>query len=431
MPAKRSSMNRASFTGYRGTSTDVTSEVQAQQAAEAAKEQLGRAQKMQAVGQLTGGITHDFNNLLSVISGNAAILKRNMAVPDDTLQAIIGAAERGADLTRRLRTFSRHQPLDPVAVDIEKLITETAPILRRTLGETIEIETHLGEGPLAVLADKSELENAILNLAINARDAMPDGGKLTIAARNLDAKTDALPEDLRGSGIGPFCCSPWPTRAAGMSEEVLEHALGAFLHNEGRGSWAVGSASAWYMGFIKQSGGHLEIQSAVGEGTEVRCYLPRPHRDFVPRSERTAADLQVPSGEGETILVVEDDPDVRALTSKLLGMLGYDVVPAATVAAALEVLEGDEPIDLVISDIVLSGGRSGLEVGHAALARRDGPALLFMSGYADEELEKGDKLMREVEMLNKPFRIEELAQMVRQALDGARRAGCKASRQVK
>ena len=403
------------FTGYRGTSTDVSSEVEAREAAEAAKEQLGKAQKMQAVGQLTGGITHDFNNLLSVISGNAAILKKNLDGPDETLQAIIGAADRGADLTRRLRTFSRHQPLDPVAVDIDILITETAPMLRRTLGGTIEIETRLGEGPIVVLADKSQLENAILNLAINARDAMADGGRLTISARKLGQAEEGLPEELLGAGEG-FVLLSIADRGCGMTEEVLEHALEPFFTTKAVGLGS-GLGLSMVYGFISQTGGHLEIDSRPDEGTEVHCYLPQPGKDYVPHAEKTPADLQAPAGDGETILVVEDDPDVRALTAKLLDLLGYHVISAASAAAALEALEAQEKIDLVISDIVLAGGRSGLDVGRAALEKADGPGLLFMSGYADEELEKGGELMRDVELLNKPFRMEELAQKVRLALD--------------
>jgi CheY-like chemotaxis protein len=244
---------------------------------------------------------------------------------------------------------------------------------------------------------------------------MAEGGRLVIAARNLDPGYDSLPEELRESGRD-FLLLSLVDDGCGMSDEVLEHALEPFYTTKAA---AMGSGLGLSMvyGFVKQSGGHLEIESVEGEGTKVHCYLPRPLAGYRLKTQETTVPLTTPAGQGETILVVEDDPDVRALTSKLLEMLGYRVIVAATVPAAIEVLQGDAGVDLVMSDIVLSGGRSGLEVGRAALAHAGRPALLFMSGYAEDELEKGDKLMREVEMLNKPFRIEELARKVRQALD--------------
>jgi signal transduction histidine kinase len=321
-------------------SRDITERIQAE-------ERLRQAQKMETVGQLTGGIAHDFNNLLAVIYGSAELLEDKIGTDDPQVRAVIKAAGRGAELTQRLLAYSRQQPLRPQPIDLAELTGGILALLRRTLGETIEIVTDRSPDLWPVLADPGQVENAVLNLAINARDAMPEGGKLTIECTNAcldEAHVAQNPE----AAVGDYVVMAVSDTGVGMPDEVREHAFEPFFTTKevGEGS---GLGLSMVYGFAIQSGGHTAIYSEQGRGTTVKLYLPRAEQALRPR--RTALDGQALSGRGELVLVVEDDSDVRELAVKMLKGLGYRVIDAVEAASARVVL-GQERVDLVLCDVV-------------------------------------------------------------------------------
>jgi len=375
--------------------------------------QLQQAQKMEAIGQLTGGVAHDFNNLLAVILGNAELLAARG--PGD-LQRLIGpilhAAQRGAELTQRLLAFSRRQPLRPRAVDLRGLLAQVSALVEPVLGETITVETVTPAGLWPALADPAQLENALLNLAINARDAMPGGGRLVIecengrldesyAARNPEASTgDRVVLSVTDSGTG-------------MSAEIREHAFEPFFTTKevGQGS---GLGLSMVYGFARQSGGHAVLYSEEGHGTTVRLYLPRAAA--APLGEAVDGGEALPMGRGETVLVIEDDAAVRRLVVRMLRRLDYRPIEAADAAGARAAL-GREPIALLLSDVVLPGGTSGPAFAEEARDRIPGLETLFMSGYPSEAARRGDLLGSDSLLLTKPFRIRQLARALREVLD--------------
>ena len=388
-------------------STDVTDHRRAE-------EQLRPAQRMEAVGQLTGGIAHDFNNLLAIILGNAELLQERVGASNKLTQSLIRAANRGAELTQRLLAFSRLQPLRPKAIDLDTLVTGMMDMLRRTLGETIEVDTDSMPGLWPARADPGQVDNALVNLVINARDAMPGGGRLTVGTFNADLD-DADPG--HESISGKFVVLAVTDTGTGMATEVLEHVFEPFFTTKevGQGS---GLGLSMVYGFAKQSGGQLTVFSEPGHGTTVRLYLPRAEaieRHAEPEAPREAT----PRSRGEIVLVVEDNPDVRSLTTTLLGGLGYRVLEARDGKAALAILRESPRLDLLLSDVMLPGGMSGMELATEARRRRAGIKVLFMSGYAD-----GDAVRPSVgldggaPLLDKPFRRDLLARKVRQILDG-------------
>ncbi|MFZ0695022.1 MAG: PAS domain-containing protein [Alphaproteobacteria bacterium] len=379
--------------------------------------QLRQSQKMEVVGQLTGGIAHDFNNLLAVILGNLEVIEERVAADPATralVRPAVNAAERGALLTERLLAFSRKQALRPQTVNLKDTVTGMTEILRRTLGAGIAIETICGAGLWSCDADPGQLENAILNLAINARDAMPNGGQLTIEISNarLDddyaaAQADVLP--------GHYVVISISDTGVGMPPEILRHVFEPFYTTKevGRGT---GLGLSMVYGFVKQSGGHVTIYSEPDKGTTVRLYFPRV------RHSATAArpdDSSQPNyfARGETILVVEDDPDVRSLAVTLLGDLGYKVLEAGNGKSALDLLNENSHVNLLLSDIVLPGGMGGNAL--AAEARKISPGLrvVFMSGYTEKAVVRHGQIDASEMMLQKPFRRAELARKLRQALD--------------
>lgn len=389
----------------------------------AVEEQLRQAQKMEAIGQLTGGVAHDFNNLLQVVLGNIDALRRrgtkDIPKGDDGFRRLIDGAARGAEraatLTQQLLAFSRRQPLAPKTIDLNKLVTGMSDMLHRTLGETTKIETVLAGGMWRVAADPNQLESALLNLAVNARDAMPEGGKLTIETANahLDEPYSDAHEEVPA---GQYALIAVTDSGTGMSKEVVAKAFEPFFTTKefGRGT---GLGLSQVYGFVKQSGGHVKIYSEAGAGTTVKLYLPRLVT-AAPEPETSFEIQRVPSGtKDEMILVVEDDEDVRANSTDMLHELGYGVLEAPDGRTALRVLEAAPGIRLLFTDVGLPGGLNGRQL--ADEARRRFPALkvLFTTGYARNAIVHNGTLDAGVELIVKPFSYVALATKVRQMLD--------------
>ncbi|MBB3564365.1 PAS domain S-box-containing protein [Rhizobium sp. BK512] len=381
-------------------------------------EALRQAQKMEAVGQLTGGVAHDFNNLLQIIVGNLDTLTRNLPPEAGRLrraasQAMNGA-RRAAALTQRLLAFARRQPLDPKPIDANSLIRGMSELLHRTLGEIYNIEVVLAAGLWKAEADPNELESALLNLAINARDAMPEGGKLTIETFNAhldEAYASAHAEVIPGQ----YTAISVSDTGMGMDTETLSHVFEPFFTTKDQGK-GTGLGLSQVYGFVKQSKGHVKIYSEVGEGTTVKIYLPRLYADGA--DEDVAEAPAIPeAAPGEVILVVEDDPDVRAYSVESLRELGYHVLEAKDGPAALQALSSHGKVDLIFSDVVLPGGMSGADV--VAKARETDPALkaLFTTGYSRNAIVHHGRLDKGVHLLPKPFSFEDLAVRVRDVLD--------------
>ncbi len=378
--------------------------------------QLREAQKLKSLGQLTGGIAHDFNNLLAVIMGNADLLLDRLGNDDELAQEILRSAQRGAELTQQLLAYSRNQPLRPKSLDLDDLVSGMAAILARTLGETIQIDIQPTPDLWPAEADPGQVENALLNLALNARDAMPGGGRLSIETANvhidpeqLTAEPDALPGDYvmlavtdDGTGI-----------ASGIIDQVFE----PFFTTKDVGAGS-GLGLSMVYGFAKQTGGHAAVYSQEGQGTTLRLYLPRA-RDGVAQAAAPADDDRIPLGRGETILVLEDDPSVRDLTVTMMKKLGYRVLQADSGGAALRVLAAHPELEFLLSDVVLPGGMSGPAL--AAKARISHPRLkvLFMSGYTEKAIQDRGELPANAPLIGKPFRKASLARKVREVLDSA------------
>ncbi len=387
------------------------SEKKAQQA------QLQQAQRMEAVGQLTGGIAHDFNNLLTTIIGNLDLQDdqiRNNDLARTFANAATKAALRGADLTQRLLSFSRKQPLNPGSINVNRLIPDVTELMRRTLGKDIELEAVLGGGLWNAMIDQTQLENAILNLVFNSRDSMPDGGKLTIETANVRLDRDYA--DTRNEVTpGQYVMVAVSDNGTGIPPDVLEKVFEPFFttKNVGKGT---GLGLSVVYGFIKQSGGHMAIYSEIGEGTTVRLYLPKA-RDGAEAAPRRAQRSNImPTGD-EVVLVVEDDPAVRAYLVTSLGTLGYKMLEAKDGPAARTVLNETPQIDLLLTDVVLRGGMNGRQVAEAARERHPKIRVLFTSGYAENAVIHHRKVDEGVEMLSKPYTREVLSQRVRQVLD--------------
>ncbi len=378
-----------------------------------AEKELRQAQKMEAVGQLTGGVAHDFNNLLAVVQGNAELLSEEVGRTSPLVQAITRASRRGAELTQRLLAFSRQQTLQPKPTDLPALVASMTDLLQRTLRETIEIETVAREGLALVMADPGQIENALLNLAINARDAMPDGGKLTIECDNAYLDEDYVarnPEAIAGD----YVVLAVSDTGSGMSAEVKAHAFEPFFTTKevGQGS---GLGLSMVYGFAKQSGGHVTIYSEEGQGTTVKLYLLPS--DVNPQAKEDVPKASTPGGRGETILVIEDDDDVRSMASQTLTRMAYRVYEAADAASARDILNSAERIDLVLSDVVLPGGMSGPEFAGELRQSHASLPIIFMSGYPTEAARRNGFLGSDRVLLNKPFQMERLAKALRDALD--------------
>jgi len=380
-----------------------------------AEAQLHQAQKMEAVGQLTGGIAHDFNNLLTVIIGNLELAGTQQTRDPflaSCMRQALDAADRGAALTHRLLAFSRQQALQPGRTDLKEVIGEMISLLRRTLGEDIGIEVRLAEDLWPEHADKIQVESALLNLAINARDAMPEGGKLTIEAANvtLDAEYTERNAEVEP---GDYVMLAVTDTGTGMPPEVVERAFDPFFTTKdiGRGT---GLGLSMIYGFAKQSGGHLKIYSEVGHGTTVKLYLPRA-TTVQPEVTTRSAEEQENHGK-ETILAVEDEDAVRKLVVRNLRSMGYVVIDAADAGQAIELLRGDQPVDLLFTDVVLPGGMTGRQLADEARALRPDIRVLFTSGYTQNSIVHQGKLDPGVHLLSKPYRRGDLGRKIREVL---------------
>jgi len=398
--------------GYFLLAQDVTERRQAEAL-------LRQAQKMKAVGQLTGGLAHDFNNLLTVIIGNLNLLRDQFGT-DETIEPLVepalGAARRGANLVRHLLAFSRRQPLQPRITDVNLLLSGMTELLQRSLGANVAIEVALSPTPCWVVADPNQMENALLNLAINARDAMPDGGRLRIAVERRalgEAELAGAPEMRPGDCVQLSVSDS----GSGMAPEVMERAFEPFFTTKGPGRGS-GLGLSMVYGFVRQSGGQIAIESEAGRGTTLRLLLPLS--DAEPAVAAPGVEEAEPPGGSERVLVVEDDPHVRGYAVTLLSALGYAVREAEDGEAALALLGEGGEADLVLTDVVMPKGPNGIELARRVRELRPDTRLLFMSGYPDEVIARDTALARNLDFIAKPFEKRDLAQAVRDVLDRPR-----------
>jgi PAS domain S-box-containing protein len=391
-----------------------------------AEELLRQAQKMEAVGQLTGGIAHDFNNLLTIVIGGLDMVGRQIPALGATAAAeriarakdmALQGVQRAVTLTNRLLAFSRQQPLAPKPIDANKLVSGTCEFLRRTLGETVSLETVLAAGLWRAHADPHQLENALLNLTLNARDAMPEGGKVTIETANCyfdESYVSSIPEPVE---VGQYVMIAVADTGTGMDQTTVERAFEPFFTTKevGRGT---GLGLSQVYGFVRQSAGHVKVYSELDEGTTVKIYLPR----YVGAEDHIedAAQSQAVTGAigTETILVVEDDDALRSYTVETLAELGYRVLSATRGVAALDILDSGDDIDLLFTDVVMPGGVNGRQLADEAVRRRPGLKVLFTTGYTRNAIVHHGRLDPGVQMIGKPFSIDELTRKVRAILDG-------------
>lgn len=381
-----------------------------------AEQELLQAQKMDAIGQLTGGVAHDFNNLLTVIVGNLELMEMQMGAFEhsDLLKEALEAADLGARLTERLLAFARRSPLEPHVVELNGLVGGLTDMLQRTLGATIELKTALSADPWVVKVDPTQFESAIVNLAVNARDAMPNGGRLIVETQNIAFDEDYFAEEL-GLRKDDYVLVSVTDTGSGMPIDVIGRVFEPFYTTKDVGK-GTGLGLSMVYGFGKQSDGHVTIYSDLGKGTTVNLYLPR-NVDGVAVVEKKKAEPVRALATGRTILVVEDDERVRRLTKGRLEVLGYHVLEAMHGPAAIEALAEHVDIDLVFTDLVMPGGMSGYEVAKYVQDNRSEIKVLLTSGYA-EELMNGDKLSaRSLNLLRKPYRQAALAQAIDDALE--------------
>lgn len=397
---------------------DVTVEKRQRIALEQTEDQLRQAQKMEAVGQLTGGIAHDFNNMLTGVIGALSIIKRRIAAGrtddlDKFIDAATSSAHRAASLTHRLLAFSRRQSLDRKSVDVKQLVTSMEELFQRTIGEQIELAFNVAAETWEAETDANQLESAILNLVINARDAMSKGGKLTIETTNVSFTEGDL---ARGETLKPgsYVVIAVSDTGTGMSQATIDKAFDPFFTTKPIGQ-GTGLGLSMIYGFAQQSGGHARIYSQLGIGTTIKLYLPASQKPIEQGAFETETEVKLPRGEGETILVVEDDDSVRMLVVDTLSELGYRVVEAVDGTQALPVIEGKGRIDLLVSDVGLPG-LNGRQLAEIAIAARPSLNVLFITGYAAAAAARAEFLAPGMEMITKPFAIDDLAQKVKDML---------------
>ncbi|MBN3751668.1 response regulator [Paraburkholderia sp. Tr-20389] len=377
------------------------------------EEQLRQAQKMEAIGALTGGIAHDFNNVLQVVSGNLQVLaiqERGNSNVQKRVAAAATAVERGGKLSSQLLSFARRQPLSPTVINIGRIFEGLADLLQRALGETVSVHMSLPPNPWLIQADRNQLENAMLNLLINARDALDGEGRISVIAENVVVgKNEATRSDI---SPGEYLRLTVQDEGRGMSAEVLARACEPFFttKEDGRGT---GLGLSMVFGFVRQSGGHLSIESKVGHGTSVQMYFPRT---AVAETVADVRDAAAHVGRNETVLVVEDDAGVRATSAELLRELGYKVIEAVNGDAALALLKNGVGVDLVFTDVVMPGTVKSADLAAWAKSRAPAIPVLFTSGHTRDMISKNNILAPDVKLLQKPYRPETLAQMVRDLL---------------
>jgi signal transduction histidine kinase len=399
----------------------VAEEIARRNEAEAA---LRQAQKLEAIGQLTGGVAHDFNNLLTVIMGGLETIGRQISLMPEVPQIARimraqtmahHASQRAATLTARLLAFSRRQPLDPKSIDVDRLLGGMSELLKSTLGEQVRLEVAGNAGLWSALADASELEHAILNLAVNARDAMPGGGRLTIETGNTwldDEYVAALPEPVPP---GQYVLVAVTDTGTGMDKSTVDRVFEPFFTTKEMGK-GTGLGLSQVYGFVRQTGGHIKIYSEPAHGTTVKIYLPRSH--VIPQQERIIPNATLIQG-NEAILVVEDHDDLRAYSSGVLRDLGYQVFEAADAASAIGFLESSRSIDLLFTDVVLPDGLHGRNVADHAKRLHPTIKVLFTTGYTRNAIVHNGRLDAGVHLLSKPFTFRGLAEKVRKVLDDA------------
>lgn len=399
---------------------DVTAERDAEEALRRIEEALRQSQKMEALGQLTGGIAHDFNNLLASILGMMELVKERIAANryDDVgrfLDTAVASAERAATLTQRLLAFARRQALDPQPLDLNRLVKSMGDLLRRAVGEQVQLDIRLADEVWPVLVDANQLENVLLNLAINGRDAMPKGGRLTIetSSVSLDEVDVSGAERIEPGDYALICIAD---SGVGMSREVAAKAFDPFFTTKPPGH-GTGLGLSMVYGFVKQSRGHVRIESEVGRGTKVKLYLPRHHGVFAVNEARPT--VEVPRGSGEVVLLVEDDPGVRLLVVEVLRELGYACLEAGDGPAALPILASNVRLDLMITDLGLPG-LNGRQLAEIARQHRPELKVLFVTGYAEQATDSGGFLVSGMEMVTKPFRLDHLARRIRDMIGSSR-----------
>jgi signal transduction histidine kinase len=390
----------------------------------AAEEALRQSQKMEAVGQLTGGLAHDFNNILTGIMGSLELMRTRIsqgrvAEADSFVTAALAASRRAASLTHRLLAFSRRQTLDPKPTDANRLVTGMEELVRRTVGPHIALEVVTAGGLWPTLIDGPQLENALLNLCLNARDAMPDGGRITIETANrwLD-ETAARDRDLPP---GQYVSISVTDTGTGMAPDVIARAFEPFFTTKPMGQ-GTGLGLSMIYGFVRQSGGQVRIYSEVGRGTSMHLYLPRNYGSEIERSAAMDPSPAVPLAAGETVMIVDDEPTVRMLVCEVLKELGYTALEAADGPSALPTLQSKARIDLLITDVGLPGGMNGRQLADAARFSRPGLKVLFITGYAENAIIGNGQLEPGMQVMTKPFVMEALANRVRSLIEKPARA---------
>ena len=381
---------------------------------EAASAQMRQMQKMEAVGQLTGGIAHDFNNMLAVIMGGISLALRRMAKgeagAEQYLTGALDGAQRASTLVKRLLAFARQQPLEPTVIDVNKFITSISELTAHALGEQIRIENVLAGGLWKAVADPSQLESSILNLCVNARDAMPDGGKLTVESANTSLDDDYV-RLHPGVAAGQYVMIAVTDTGTGMDPDVAAKALDPFFTTKATGK-GTGLGLSQVYGFVKQSGGHLKLYSEPGQGTTVKIYLPRHYGDAETAPAAHVASERPGTG---AVLVVEDEDSVRSVVAANLRELGYEVFEAANARDALAELANGRTFDLLLTDIVMPD-TNGRKLADAAVEKQPGLKVLFMTGFTKNAVVHNGIVDPGVALLTKPFSIEQLSRAVRRAL---------------
>jgi two-component system NtrC family sensor kinase len=414
------------FVALRRTRREVIAHTQLQQ--EVARRErtelaLQQALKMEAVGRLTGGVAHDFNNLLTAILGNVDLALRRVPEGDERLRRSLNSArqasERAASLVQRLLAFSRQHPLEEKAVDVNRLVQGMSELLRRTIGETITVETVLAGGLWKTAVDPNQLENALLNLAVNARDAMPDGGRLTIETANTYLDESYVAANAADVPHGQYVLVAVSDTGAGMSKDVIERAFEPFFTTKPTGA-GTGLGLSMVYGFVKQSRGHIKIYSEAGEGTSIKIYLPRLTDESTVEPwapNEPPHSVEASAKRPERILLVEDDEEVNRFSSEVLRDEGYEVISTHEAASGLRLLDANPDVRLLFTDVVLPGGMNGRQLANEALRRRPDIKVLFTTGYTRNAIIHHGRLDADVDLLTKPFTSDALARKVRQILD--------------
>jgi PAS domain S-box-containing protein len=405
--------------GFAKVTRDLTERREAERALERSQQVLFQVQKMDAVGQLTGGLAHDFNNLLAGIMGSLDLMGSRLAQGrvneiERYIMAAQGAAKRAASLTHRLLAFSRQQTLEPKAVDANKLVLGMDELVRRTVGPAIQIDTVLAAGLWPCLCDPNQLESAILNLCINARDAMPDGGRITVETANTWVdETNARERDME---VGQYVVVGVSDSGCGMPPHVVARAFDPFYTTKPVGK-GTGLGLSMIYGFAKQSRGQVRLYSEVGRGTTAKIYLPRHYGNAEGEPETDALRPLPRAGAGETVLVVDDEPTVRMLVADALGELGYQAIEVGDAAAGLKVLQSDAQIDLLITDVGLPGGMNGKQMADIARTKRPNLRVLFITGYAENAAITNGHLEPGMHVMSKPFPMDKLASRIRSIIE--------------